>query len=85
MDFQHLDPGQAYDAVSYEVVYATQRPLFSYLPDRESTRIWRRAAIVSADGKTVTVTQARCYFSPVTGGDSSDVATRSSGVRIRTY
>ncbi len=29
-DFSHFDPGEAYDSLSYEVVYATQRPLFSY-------------------------------------------------------
>ena len=27
-DFITLDPGQSYDALSYEVTYATQRPLF---------------------------------------------------------
>ena len=27
-DFEHLDPGQTYFSLDYEVVYATQRPLF---------------------------------------------------------
>ena len=37
-DFQSLDPGQAYNSLDYEVVYATQRPLFSYLQIRPRRR-----------------------------------------------
>jgi peptide/nickel transport system substrate-binding protein len=80
VDFQHLDPGQAYDAVSYEVVYATQRPLFSYLPDQTETAspdLASGPAIVSADGKVVTVHIRRgVYFSPPVNREvtSSDVA-----------
>src|SRR5579862_71264 len=32
-DFIHFDPGEAYFALDYAVVYATERPLFSYLPN----------------------------------------------------
>ena len=32
-DFEHLDPGEAYYALDYAVVYATNRPLFSYPPN----------------------------------------------------
>ena len=32
-DFAHLDPGQSYFANDYVVDYATQRPLFSYMPN----------------------------------------------------
>ena len=32
-DFEQLDPGLAYYNIDYEVVYATQRPLFSYKPN----------------------------------------------------
>src|SRR3954470_7842599 len=31
--WQHLDPGQSYFQIDYLVVYATQRPLYSYRPD----------------------------------------------------
>jgi hypothetical protein len=31
-DFQSFDPGEAYFQYDYEVIYATQRPLFSYMP-----------------------------------------------------
>jgi peptide/nickel transport system substrate-binding protein len=79
-DFQHLDPGQAYDTVSYEVVYATQRPLFSYLPDETETLspdLASGPAIVSANGKTVTVhIKHGVYFSPPVNREvtSADVA-----------
>jgi peptide/nickel transport system substrate-binding protein len=36
-DFQSFDPGQAYFQFDYEVVYATQRPLSSYLPNQSQT------------------------------------------------
>ena len=36
-DFEHLDPGQAYYALDYAAVQATQRPLFSYMPNNPST------------------------------------------------
>src|SRR3954452_7185497 len=31
--FEHLDPGQSYFQIDYGVVYAVQRPLFSFKPD----------------------------------------------------
>jgi peptide/nickel transport system substrate-binding protein len=31
-DFEHLDPGQSYFSLDYEVIYPTQRPLFIFLP-----------------------------------------------------
>jgi peptide/nickel transport system substrate-binding protein len=79
-DFQHLDPGQAYYSVDYEVIYATQRPLFSYLPDETETPSPDLASgppIVSADGKTVTVQiKHGVYFSPPVNREvtSADVA-----------
>jgi len=41
-DFEQIDPGLAYYNIDYEVVYATQRPLFSYKPNTFSdpSRIW---------------------------------------------
>src|ERR1039457_304520 len=32
-DFEHLDPGIAYYSLDYEVVFATQRPLYSNKPN----------------------------------------------------
>jgi peptide/nickel transport system substrate-binding protein len=34
--FQHLDPGSAYFALDYGVVYATQRPLFTFMPNSQT-------------------------------------------------
>src|ERR1700760_4043976 len=31
--WEHLDPGQSYFQIDYLVVYATQRPLYSFTPD----------------------------------------------------
>ncbi len=36
-DFEHLDPGEAYYALDYAVVQATDRPLFAYAPNSAST------------------------------------------------
>jgi hypothetical protein len=32
-DVDHIDPGQAYYSFSYEITYATQRPLLAYRPN----------------------------------------------------
>jgi len=56
--WQHLDPGQSYFQIDYLVVYATQRPLYSYKPDNGKQAVPDIAdgpPKVSADGKTVTV------------------------------
>jgi peptide/nickel transport system substrate-binding protein len=62
-DFQHLDPGSAYYALDYPVIYATQSPLFFYMPGT-STRVSPPLASemptvanggISDGGKTVTV------------------------------
>ncbi len=67
-DFEHLDPGIAYYAVDYEVVYATQRPLYSYKPNTETEPSPDMAAAppeISADGRTVTVhLREGIHFSP---------------------
>ncbi|HEY1833027.1 MAG TPA: ABC transporter substrate-binding protein [Solirubrobacteraceae bacterium] len=57
-DFEHLDPGIAYYAVDYEVVYATQRPLYTFKPNTETEASPDMASAppeISSDGKTVTV------------------------------
>jgi peptide/nickel transport system substrate-binding protein len=56
--WEHLDPGQSYFQIDYLVVYATQRPLYLYMPDNGAKPIPDLAQgepQISADGKTVTV------------------------------
>ncbi len=56
--FEHLDPGSSYFQLDYMVVYATQRPLYSFKPDDFKTAVPDLAASapqISSDQKTVTV------------------------------
>ena len=56
--FEHLDPGQSYFQLDYVVVYATQRPLFSFKPEDPNTAqpdLASGPADISSDGKTVTI------------------------------
>ena len=79
-DFEHLDPGQAYFNIDYEVMYATQRPLFSYKPNTFSSPspdMASEPAQVSSDGKTITVhIRKGVHFSPPVNREvtSADVA-----------
>jgi peptide/nickel transport system substrate-binding protein len=84
-DFEHLDPGEAYFVLDYAVMYATQRPLFSY-PPNSSTVLQPDLATeipttanggITDGGKTVTVhIQPNVKFSPPVNRDvtSADVA-----------
>ncbi len=79
-DFENLDPGASYSSEDYTVMYATQRPLYSYPPD-SATRLEPDAAagppIVSDGGRTVTVHIKRhIYFGPPVNREvnSGDVA-----------
>jgi peptide/nickel transport system substrate-binding protein len=57
-DYSHLDPGQAYFALDYTIMYATQRPLFSFPPNDPTHAVPDLAsapASVTDGGKTVTV------------------------------
>jgi peptide/nickel transport system substrate-binding protein len=57
-DFEHLDPGIAYFSVDYTVVFATQRPLYSFKPNQQSESTPDLASgkpEVSNNGKVVTV------------------------------
>jgi peptide/nickel transport system substrate-binding protein len=57
-DFEHIDPGIAYYSLDYEVVFATQRPLYSNKPNTASEASPDMASgppEVSSDNKTVTV------------------------------
>ena len=79
-DFQQLDPGQAYYNIDYEVIYATQRPLFSYKPNTFSSPSPDMAsgpAQISGDGKTITIhIRKGVHFSPPVNREvtSADVA-----------
>jgi peptide/nickel transport system substrate-binding protein len=57
-DFEHIDPGIAYYSVDYEVVFATQRPLYSNKPNSAAEPTPDMASgppEISSDSKTVTV------------------------------
>ena len=56
-DVDHIDPGQAYYSFTYEVTYATQRPLLAFRPKSVQQYPDLAAAMpnVSSDGRTVTV------------------------------
>ncbi len=79
-DFEHLDPGIAYYAIDYEVVYATQRPLYSFKPNTEtepSPDVAAGRPEISSDSKTITVTLRKgVRFSPPVNREvtSEDVA-----------
>ena len=72
-DFEHLDPGQAYYALDYALIQATNRPLFSYPPNSANTVRPDLATVVPTTsnggvtdgGKTVTVhIRPNVHYSP---------------------
>ena len=68
-DFEHIDPGIAYYSLDYEVVFATQRPLYSNKPNTASEASPDMASgppEISSDNKTVTVKLREGTF---TGGN----------------
>src|SRR6266566_2099110 len=80
-DFEHLDPGIAYFSVDYTVVFATQRPLYSFKPNQQQFGANPDMASgqpeVSSDSKTVTVhLKEGIHFSPPVNREvtSEDVA-----------
>lgn len=80
MDFEHIDPGIAYYSLDYEVVFATQRPLYSNKPNTASEVSADMASgppEISSDNKTVTVKlREGIHFSPPVNREvtSEDVA-----------
>jgi peptide/nickel transport system substrate-binding protein len=77
-DVDHIDPGAAYYSYSYEITYATQRPLLAYKPSSVKAVPDLAAAMpkLSAGGKTVTVRIRKgVRFSPPVNREvrSSDV------------
>jgi peptide/nickel transport system substrate-binding protein len=79
-DFEHLDPGLAYYSLDYEVVFATQRPLYSNKPNTSTEATPDMASAppeVSSDNKTVTVhLREGVHYSPPVNREvtSEDVA-----------
>ncbi len=79
-DFEFLDPGKAYYAVDYEVIYPTQRPLYSFKPNTEteaSPDLASGPPEISPDNKQVTIhIREGVKFSPPVNREvtSEDVA-----------
>jgi peptide/nickel transport system substrate-binding protein len=79
-DFEHLDPGIAYFSVDYQVVFATQRPLYSNKPNTATEATPDMAEgppEISSDNKTITVkVKEGIHFSPPVNREvtSEDVA-----------
>ena len=79
-DFQHLDPGETYFSLDYEIMYPTQRPLLIFPPNSSTKLIPDLASAmptVSDGGKTVTVhIRHGVHFSPPVNREvtSADVA-----------
>ena len=78
-DFEHLDPGIAYYSIDYEVVFATQRPLYSDKPNstEPTPDMASGPPEISPDNKTVTVhLKEGIHFSPPVNREvtSEDVA-----------
>ena len=66
-DVDSMDPGYAYYALDYEVVYVTQRPLYGYKANSNTVIPDLATAMptVSKDGKTVTVhIRSGVHYSP---------------------
>jgi peptide/nickel transport system substrate-binding protein len=90
-DFEHIDPGQAYFSGDYQVVYATQRPLYDYKPNtfKEVTPDMAESAPeISSDAKTITIHIRRgVHFSPpvdreVTSEDAAYALERGANPRV---
>jgi peptide/nickel transport system substrate-binding protein len=79
-DFEQIDPGLAYYNIDYEIIYATQRPLYSYKPNTfadPSPDMASGPAQISGGGKTITIhIRSGVHFSPPVNREvtSADVA-----------
>jgi peptide/nickel transport system substrate-binding protein len=79
-DFQHLDPGEAYFSLDYEIIYPTNRTLYEFSPDSTTKLVPDLASappILSDGGKTITVhIRSGVRFSPPVNREvtSADVA-----------
>jgi peptide/nickel transport system substrate-binding protein len=79
-EYEHIDPGQSYAIQDYQVLYATQRPLFAYKPNtlkETSPDLAESPAEISSDRKIVTIhIRHGVRFSPPVNREvtSADVA-----------
>jgi peptide/nickel transport system substrate-binding protein len=79
-DFEHIDPGQSYFSIDYEVMYATQRPLYDYKPNTFSEvtpDLAEGPPKITDGGKLVTIKiRHGVHFSPPVNREvtSADVA-----------
>ncbi|HLJ02867.1 MAG TPA: ABC transporter substrate-binding protein [Solirubrobacteraceae bacterium] len=79
-DFQHLDPGESYFSLDYEVIYPTQLTLYLFPPNNSTSVIPNLAAAlptITDGGRTVTVhIRHGVKFSPPVNREvtSADVA-----------
>jgi peptide/nickel transport system substrate-binding protein len=84
-DFEHLDSGEAYYALDYQIIQATDRPLFSYAPNSASTLRPDLATVIPTvanggitdGGKTITIhIHSGIHYSPPVNREvtSQDVA-----------
>jgi peptide/nickel transport system substrate-binding protein len=78
-EFENLDPGISYLALDYEVVYAVQRPLFSWVPSSFTLETDLAAELpkITEGGKLVTIKiKEGVHFSPPVNREvtSEDVA-----------
>jgi peptide/nickel transport system substrate-binding protein len=79
-DFEHFDPGEAYGTEDYTVLYAIERPLYSYPPNSANQLKPDVAAgppSISDGGRTLTVKiRPHIYFGPPVNREvsSGDVA-----------
>lgn len=79
-DFEHFDPGETYADEDYTVTSATQRPLYSYLPNSASKLepdVASGQPVITDGGKTVMIQiRPHIYFSPPVDREvnSGDVA-----------
>jgi peptide/nickel transport system substrate-binding protein len=79
-DISQLDPGLAYFVLDYQFTYATQRPLYSYLPNDQTTPVPDLATgppQITPDNKTITVhIRPGVHYSPPVDREvtSADVA-----------
>jgi peptide/nickel transport system substrate-binding protein len=78
-EFEHIDPGETYSSLDYEVVYPTQRPLYSFKPNsfEPVPDMAEAAPEISADNKTLTIhIRHGVRFSPPVNSEvtSEDVA-----------
>jgi peptide/nickel transport system substrate-binding protein len=79
-DFEHIDPGISYSTLDYQVLIATQRPLYAYKPNALSQVVpdmAESAPEISADRKKLTIhIRHGVHFSPPVNREvtSADVA-----------